>query len=119
MFKSYLISCLGLFGLASFMADQRTREIGIRKVLGASVSGIFLMLLKDFVKWVLLASAIAWPLAYYGMDRWLENFAYRTDITLWIFLVSGVLGLIVAVVTVIYQSLRASIANPVDSLRYE
>ncbi len=119
MFLAIFISSLGLFGLASFMADQRTKEIGIRKVLGASVSGIFLMLLKDFVKWVLLASAISWPLAYYVMDRWLENFAYRTDIALWVFLVSGILGLIVAVATVSYQSLRASIANPVDSLRYE
>jgi putative ABC transport system permease protein len=77
------------------------------------------MLMKDFVKWVLLASAISWPLAYYVMDRWLENFAYRKDIALWIFLVSGILGLIVAVATVSCQSIRASIANPVDSLRYE
>jgi putative ABC transport system permease protein len=119
MFLAIFISCLGLFGLASFMADQRTKEIGIRKVLGASVSGIFLMLLKEFVKWVLLASAISWPLAYYAMDRWLKNFAYRTDIALWIFLVSGILGLAVAFATVSYQSLKASIANPVDSLRYE
>ncbi len=119
MFLAIFISCLGLFGLASFMADQRTKEIGIRKVLGASVSGIFLMLLKEFVKWVLLASAVSWPLAYYVMDRWLKNFAYRTDIALWIFLVSGILGLGVAVATVSYQSLKASITNPVDSLRYE
>ena len=119
MFLAIFISCLGLFGLASFMADQRTKEIGIRKVLGASVSGIFVMLLKEFVKWVLLASAISWPLAYYAMDRWLKNFAYRTDIVLWIFLVSGILGLAVAFATVSYQSLKASIANPVDSLRYE
>jgi putative ABC transport system permease protein len=119
MFLAIFISCLGLFGLASFMADQRTKEIGIRKVLGASVSGIFFMLLKEFVKWVLLASAISWPLAYYAMDRWLKNFAYRTDIALWIFLVSGILGLAAAFATVSYQSLKASVANPVDSLRYE
>jgi len=119
MFLAIFISCLGLFGLASFMADQRTKEIGIRKVLGASVSGIFVMLLKEFVKWVLLASAISWPLAYYAMDRWLKNFAYRTDIALWIFLVSGILGLAAAFATVSYQSLKASVANPVDSLRYE
>jgi len=119
MFLAIFISCLGLFGLASFMADQRTKEIGIRKVLGASVSGIFLMLLKEFVKWVLLASAISWPLAYFVMDRWLKNFAYRTDIALWIFLVSGILGLAVAAATVTYQSLKASVANPADSLRYE
>ncbi|MGD8535796.1 MAG: ABC transporter permease [Candidatus Aminicenantes bacterium] len=119
MFLAIFISCLGLFGLASFMADLRTKEIGIRKVLGASISGIFLMLLKEFVKWVLLASAISWPLAYYAMDRWLKNFAYRTDIALWIFLISGILGLAAAFATVSYQSLKASVANPVDSLRYE
>jgi putative ABC transport system permease protein len=119
MFLAIFISCLGLFGLASFMADQRTKEIGIRKVLGASVPGIFVMLLKEFVKWVLLASAISWPLAYFVMDRWLKNFAYRTDIALWIFLVSGTLGLAVAAATVSYQSLKASVANPADSLRYE
>lgn len=119
MFLAIFVSCLGLFGLASFMADQRTKEIGIRKVLGASVSGIFFMLLKEFVKWVLLASVISWPLAHYAMDSWLRNFAYRTDIALWIFLVSGFIGLAVAVVTVSYQSMKASIANPVDSLRYE
>jgi len=119
MFLAIFISCMGLFGLASFMADQRTKEIGIRKVLGASVPGIFVMLLKEFVKWVLLASAISWPLAYFVMDRWLKNFAYRTDIALWIFLVSGTLGLAVAAATVSYQSLKASVANPADSLRYE
>jgi len=119
MFLAIFISCLGLFGLASFMGDQRAKEIGIRKVLGASVSGIFFLMLKEFVKWVLLASAISWPLSYYVMARWLENFAYRTNIALWVFLVSGILGLAVAVLTVSYQSLKASIANPVDSLRYE
>ncbi|MGD9345846.1 MAG: ABC transporter permease [Candidatus Aminicenantes bacterium] len=119
MFLAIFISCLGLFGLASFMAEQRTKEIGIRKVLGASVPGIFLMLLKEFVKWVLIASAISWPLAYYVMDLWLENFAYRTNIALWIFMVSGVLGLVVAVATVSFQSIKASIANPIDCLRYE
>jgi len=119
MFLAIFISCLGLFGLASFVAEQRTLEIGIRKVLGASVPGIFVMLLKDFVKWVLLASAISWPLAYFVMDRWLQNFAYRTDVALCVFLVSGILGLAVAVATVSYQSLRALVANPADSLRYE
>jgi putative ABC transport system permease protein len=77
------------------------------------------MLLKEFVKWVLIASAISWPLAYYVMDLWLENFAYRTNIALWIFMVSGVLGLAVAVATVSFQSIKASIANPIDCLRYE
>ena len=118
-FLAIFISSLGLFGLASFMADQRTKEIGIRKVLGASAFGIFFLLLKEFVKWVLIASAISWPIAYYAMERWLKNFAYRTDIAIWIFMVSGIFGLFIAVVTVSYQSLKASIANPVDSLRYE
>jgi len=119
MALALFISCLGLFGLASFMAVQRTKEIGIRKVLGASVPEIFTMLLKEFAKWVLVANAVAWPLGYLVMDRWLKNFAYRTDIALWIFLASGVLGFVIAVVTVSYQSLKASIANPVDSLKYE
>jgi putative ABC transport system permease protein len=119
MFLAVFISCLGLFGLASFMADLRTKEIGIRKVLGASVSGIFALLLKEFAKWVIVANAIAWPLGYLVMERWLKNFAYRTDFALWIFAVSGILGLVIAVVTVSYQSIKASIADPVDSLRYE
>ncbi|MCJ7583045.1 MAG: ABC transporter permease, partial [Candidatus Aminicenantes bacterium] len=119
MSLALFISSLGLFGMASFMAVQRTKEIGIRKVLGASVSGIFILLLKEFAKWVLLANAIAWPIGYLVMNRWLNNFAYRTDIAPWIFAASGVLGLIIAVSTVSYQSLKASIANPVDSLKYE
>ena len=119
MILALFISSLGLFGMASFMAAQRTKEIGIRKVLGASVSGIFVLLLKEFAKWVLLANAIAWPLGYLVMERWLKNFAYRTDIALWIFAASGILGFVVAVFTVSYQSLKASIANPVDSLKYE
>jgi putative ABC transport system permease protein len=119
MFLAVFISCLGLFGLASFMANQRTKEVGIRKVLGASVLGIFILLLKEFSKWVIVANAIAWPLGYLVMDRWLKNFAYHTDIALWIFIVSGVLGLFIAVLTVSYQSIKASVSNPVDSLRYE
>jgi ABC-type antimicrobial peptide transport system permease subunit len=119
MFLTVFISCLGLFGLASFVAEQRTKEIGIRKVLGATIPGIFFLMVKEFVKWVFVASAISWPLAYFLMDRWLKNFAYRTNIALWIFLISGALGLAVAVATVSFQSLKVSIANPVDSLRYE
>ena len=118
-FLALFISCLGLFGLASYMATQRTKEIGIRKILGASVSGIFLLLLKEFAKWVIVANAVAWPMAYLVMNRWLQSFAYRTDIALWIFAVSGICGFVVAVATVSYQSLKASISNPVDSLRYE
>lgn len=114
-----LISCLGLFGLASFVAEQKTKEIGIRKALGASISGIVLLLSKEFTKWVLLANIIAWPIAYYVMAKWLQNFPYRMDIRLWIFLVSGALALFIAIITVIFQAVKAALANPVDALRYE
>jgi len=113
------IACLGLLGLASFTAESRTKEIGIRKVLGASVGGIVLMLSRQFTKWVLLANCIAWPAAYYLMDRWLKNFAYRVDIGVWTFVLSGALALVIAFLTVSYQSIKAAAANPVDSLRYE
>jgi putative ABC transport system permease protein len=113
------IACLGLLGLASFTASQRTKEIGIRKVLGATTSGILVLLNKDFVKRVLVANLIAWPLAYYAMNKWLQNFAYRIRINIWMFLVSAVIALVIALLTVSYQSLRAARGNPVDSLRYE
>jgi putative ABC transport system permease protein len=113
------IACLGLLGLASFMAESRTKEIGIRKVLGASVTKIVLMLSKEFTKWVLLANCIAWPVAYYFMDRWLKNFAYRINIDIVTFLLSGLLVLGIALLTVSFQSFKAARANPVDSLRYE
>ncbi len=118
-FLGLFIACLGLLGLASFTAESRTKEIGIRKVLGASVGGIVLMLSKQFTKWILLANGIAWPVAYYFMDRWLKNFAFRVDIGIWTFVLSGVLVLLVAILTVSYQSIKAAAANPVDSLRYE
>ncbi len=118
-FLGLFIACLGLLGLASFTAETRTKEIGIRKVLGASVGGIVLMLSKQFSKWILLANCIAWPVAYYFMDRWLKNFAFRIDIGVWAFVLSGVLVLLVAILTVSYQSIKAALANPVDSLRYE
>ncbi len=113
------VSCLGLFGLSSYAAVQRTKEIGIRKVLGASVSGIILLLSKDFTKWVLLANLIAWPIAYYAMNQWLQNFAYRIDIGWWTFLLAGALVLVIALLTVSYQAIRAATANPVKALRYE
>ena len=113
------ISCLGLFGLASFMAEQRTKEIGIRKILGASVSGIVNLLSKDFAKWIIISNIIAWPIAYFAMRSWLQNFAYRTNIHLWVFLVSGALAFGIAVLTMSCQSVKAAVANPVDSLRYE
>ncbi|MBD3415231.1 MAG: FtsX-like permease family protein [Candidatus Aminicenantes bacterium] len=113
------LSCLGLFGLASYMAERRTKEIGIRKVLGASVSSVALMLSKDFTRWVLIANAIAWPVAWYVMSRWMQNYAYRIRISWWMFFLAGGLALIIALLTVGYQSVKAATANPGDSLRYE
>ncbi len=116
---SVFISCLGLFGLAAFMAEQRTKEIGIRRILGASASGIVFLLSKEFTKWVLVANIIAWPVAFYAMNRWLQNFAYRTSMGVGIFILSGLLAFLIAVITVSYQSIKIAITNPVDSLRYE
>jgi putative ABC transport system permease protein len=113
------ISCLGLFGLASYTIEKRTKEIGIRKVLGASVAKISSMLSLEFLKWVALANLIAWPLAWYFMHQWLDNFVYRIDLSLWIFLIAGLLGLLLALLTVIYQSTKAALSNPIKSLRYE
>ena len=113
------IACLGLFGLAAFTARQRTREIGIRKVLGASESGMVLLLAGEFIKLVLLANVIAWPIAWLIMRTWLQNFAYHVDMGADIFVLSGVLALLLALVTVGYQAVKAGLANPVNSLRYE
>jgi putative ABC transport system permease protein len=113
------IACLGLLGLAAFVTEQRTKEIGIRKVLGASVAEIVALLSKEFVKWVLIANVVAWPLAYYVMNNWLKNFAYRTEISLWIFVASGVVALVIALLTVSSHAIKAAMANPVHSLRYE
>ncbi len=114
-----LIACLGLFGLASFSARQRTKEIGIRKVLGASVAGIVALLSKEFVKLVLLANLMAWPIAYFTMNKWLQDFAYRIDISWWVFALAGGVALLIALLTVSTQAIRAALANPVESLRYE
>ena len=113
------IACLGLFGLASFTAEQRTKEIGIRKVLGAKVMGIILLLSKEFTKWVLVANLIAWPVSYYIASQWLQSFAYRIPLGWEILVLSSLAALLVALLTVSYQSLRAASANPVESLRYE
>jgi ABC-type antimicrobial peptide transport system permease subunit len=113
------IACFGLLGMASFTAEQRTKEIGIRKVLGASVPGIVGSLVREFTKWVVLANLLAWPVAYYFMNKWLQNFAYRTGLSIWIFLLSGLAALGIALFTVSYKSIKAATANPVDSLRYE
>jgi putative ABC transport system permease protein len=114
-----VIACLGLFGLASFSVEERTKEIGIRKVLGASVVSVVGLLSKEFLKLVLLANLIAWPLAYYFMTGWLNNFAYRTDITGWVFLTAGGIALFVALATISAHSIKAATANPVKSLKYE
>ena len=113
------IACLGLFGLATFMAEQRTKEIGVRKVLGATVPNIVTMLSKDFVRLVLLASVIAFPVAWYAMNRWLQDFAYRIDIGWWIFILAGLIAIIIAIITVSFQAIRAALTNPVNSLRTE
>jgi len=113
------IACLGLFGLASFTAEQRTKEIGIRKVLGASVSGIVVLLSKEFTKWILIANAIAWPIAYFALNEWLQSFAYRTNITVITFIFAAAISFMIALLTVTYQALKAATANPVKSLRYE
>ena len=113
------IACLGLFGLAAFSTEQRTKEVGIRKILGASVPAIIVLLTKGFTKWVLVANLLSWPVAYYFMDRWLDNFAYRTHIELWIFPVAALLALGIAVLTVSFLAVRAALANPVEALRYE
>ncbi len=114
-----LISCLGLLALAAFSAQQRTKEIGIRKVLGASDSGIFFLLFKHFIKLVLFANIIAWPLVYLIMNKWLQNFAYRVDVGIWTFLIPGVFTALVTILTSCGQSIKAATANPIDSLRYE
>ena len=114
-----VIACLGLFGLAAFTAEQRTKEIGVRKVLGASVPGIIVLLSKEFTKLVVVAFVVAAPVAYLVIDRWLQGFAFRVDISWWIFLMAGLAALVIAWLTVSYQSIRAALTNPVEALRYE
>ncbi len=114
-----LIACLGLFGLAALTAEQRTREIGIRKVLGASLSGIVTLLSKDFLKLVAIAILIASPIAWYATDVWLQGFAYRIDIGWWVFVLAGLLAVGIALFTVSFQSVKAAVRNPVESLRSE
>jgi putative ABC transport system permease protein len=114
-----LISCLGLFGLATYTAHVRIKEIGIRKVLGASVAGITRLLAKDFVQLVLIAFVIATPVAWIGMNKWLQNYAYRVDIAWWIFIITGLLAILIALITVSFQAIKAALANPVSSLRTE
>ena len=113
------VACLGLFGLASFTTEQRTKEIGIRKVLGASVSGLLYLFTKEFTKWVLLANLIAWPLAYLIMRQWLQGFAYKTPMQWTVFAFSALIAILTAGLTIFYHSIKAATSNPVKSLRYE
>ena len=113
------ISCLGLFGLASFTTTQRMKEISIRKVLGSSVSGIVVMLSKDFIFLILIAFVLASPIGWFAVNRWLQDFAYHMDINAWLFVLTAVAGVIIAFITVGYQTLRAANSNPVNSLRNE
>jgi putative ABC transport system permease protein len=113
------IACLGIFGLASYTAEKRTKEIGIRKVLGASITGIMFLLSIGLTKCIVFATLISWPIAYYVMSRWLQNFAYRIDMKIWIFILPGSIALLIGLLTVSYQTIKAATANPVDSLRHE
>ena len=113
------IACLGLFGLASFTSEQKTKEIGIRKVLGSSVTGILKLLSKEYLLLILISNLIAWPAAYFLMNKWLQDFAYRIEINYLIFLLSGVIVFIISILTISMQVIKAATANPVKSLRYE
>jgi putative ABC transport system permease protein len=113
------VACLGLFGLAAFTAEQRTKEIGIRKVLGASIASIVALLSSDFLKLVGLAIVIACPIAWYGMSQWLTEFAYRIGLDWWVFVGAGVLIVVITLLTVSFQSVKAALMNPVESLRSE
>jgi putative ABC transport system permease protein len=114
-----VISCMGLLGISCLSNEHRTKEIGIRKVVGASSLTILFMLIKDLAKYVIFSNLIAWPLAWYVMNKWLQNYAYRIDLTIWPFLLSGLFALVIALLTVSWQAIRAATANPVEALRYE
>ena len=118
-FIAILIACLGLLGLAAFAAEKRTKEIGIRKVLGATSSSIMFLLSTEFTKWVLLANILAWPIAYFAMNKWLQGFAYRIVIRFWPFVLGALISFAIAMITVSYQAIKSALSNPVDSLRYE
>jgi putative ABC transport system permease protein len=114
-----IISCLGLFGLASYSAEKRIKEIGIRKVLGATVQNITSLLSRDFLRLVLMANLIAWPIAWFAVHAWLQDYAYRINISWWVFAIAGMAALLIALLTVSFQAIKAATANPVTSLRSE
>jgi putative ABC transport system permease protein len=118
-FIAIFIACLGLFGLSAFSISQRIKEIGIRKVLGANTGSIVSLLSKDFLKLVLVAAVIAFPAAWYAMNKWLQDFAYRIDVPWWVFLMAGAVAAIVAFITISFQAIKAAVANPVKNLRTE
>jgi len=118
-FIAIIIACLGLYGLVSFMLVQRTKEIGIRKAHGASVSSLIILVSKQFINLVLVSSIFAWPIAYYLMNKWLNNYAFKVDLNIWIFISASAALLIITFITIIYQSIKVSITNPVDVLKYE
>jgi putative ABC transport system permease protein len=113
------ISCLGLFGLAAYTAERRKKEVGIRKVLGATTQNVALLLSKDFIKLVVISLVVASPVAWYFMNKWLQDFAYRVNISWWVFAVTAIVALTIAFATVSFQAIKAAIANPVKSLRTE
>jgi putative ABC transport system permease protein len=114
-----LIASLGLFGLSLLLSQQKTKEIGIRKINGAKIFEVMIMLNLDFIKWIFIAFVIACPIAFYAMHRWLGTFAYKTELSWWIFALAGILALVIAILTVSWQSWRAATRNPVEALRYE
>ncbi|MCK9212417.1 MAG: FtsX-like permease family protein, partial [Ignavibacteriaceae bacterium] len=114
-----VISLSGLFGLLSLISLIRKKDIGIRKVLGASVEGVVLLITKEFILIVIAANVVAWPIAYYVMNKWLEDFAYRIELSWWMFVFSGLIALMIALITVGYQAIKAAVANPAVSIRYE
>ncbi len=118
-FLAIFISCLGLLGVAMFTAEQRRKEIGVRKVIGARVGDIVTMLLKDIVGLVILSAIIATPIVWLAMNKWLQHFAYRINISWWIFFTAGALALLIALATISFQAIKAAVANPVNSLRTE
>ena len=116
---SIILASIGLLAMAYFVTENKTKEIGIRKINGAKVSEIMVMLNRDFVKWVAIAFVIATPIAYYAMNKWLESFAYKTELSWWVFALAGLIALTIAMITVSWQSWKAATRNPVEALRYE